>query len=102
MPDDVGFALGDKPDWYDDAACMGLPTWVFYGEEEDQQEQGSHRPYLLPAEIEHAKTFCNEKCDVRAQCLEFALVHGENHGIWGGLTAAERRGLTRQRRFLAT
>jgi WhiB family redox-sensing transcriptional regulator len=30
------------------------------------------------------------RCDVREECLEFALTMGENWGIWGGHTARER------------
>ena len=40
--------------------------------------------------IEAAKTICSH-CPVRAACLQFALRQGEDEGIWGGLTAAERR-----------
>jgi hypothetical protein len=32
-------------------------------------------------------------CPVRQECLEFALCHGEVHGIWGGLTERDRRAL---------
>ncbi|MDQ1511262.1 MAG: WhiB family transcriptional regulator, redox-sensing transcriptional regulator [Actinomycetota bacterium] len=39
-----------------------------------------------------AKTICAE-CIVRQECLEFALRVHEPHGIWGGLTEAERRRL---------
>lgn len=99
--DQVGFALGDKPDWYDEARCMGKPIMVFYGEEEDQQERGSHRPYLLPSEVEQAKNVCGS-CPVRAQCLEYALDNDERYGIWGGMTSKERRKLTRQNQYMAS
>jgi WhiB family redox-sensing transcriptional regulator len=39
-----------------------------------------------------AKTICAE-CSVQQECLEFALRVHEPHGIWGGLTEAERRRL---------
>lgn len=87
--DQPWFALGDRPDWYDDAACMGMPAEWFYGEEEDQQLRGSHRPYLLPAEVRRAKSVC-EGCPVREDCLEWALDNDEQHGIWGGMTKRER------------
>ena len=32
-------------------------------------------------------------CDVRAECLEYALAHDERFGIWGGLSERERRKL---------
>jgi WhiB family redox-sensing transcriptional regulator len=30
-------------------------------------------------------------CDVRAECLEYALENDERFGIWGGLSERERR-----------
>lgn len=36
-----------------------------------------------------AKTICGQ-CPERLRCLQWALDHHERHGIWGGLTAAER------------
>jgi len=39
-----------------------------------------------------AKRICSG-CEVRAQCLEYALAHDERFGIWGGLSERERRRL---------
>jgi WhiB family redox-sensing transcriptional regulator len=39
-----------------------------------------------------AKKVC-VSCDVRAECLEYALEHDERFGIWGGLSERERRRL---------
>ena len=36
-------------------------------------------------------------CEVRAECLEYALANDERFGIWGGLSERERRRLRRQR-----
>jgi len=36
-------------------------------------------------------------CEVREQCLDYALANGEKFGIWGGLSERERRRLRRQR-----
>lgn len=41
-----------------------------------------------------AKTLCFA-CPDRVACLDYALAHGESHGIWGGLTGRERRRLLR-------
>jgi WhiB family redox-sensing transcriptional regulator len=30
-------------------------------------------------------------CDVRVECLEYALANDERFGIWGGLSERERR-----------
>ena len=36
-------------------------------------------------------------CAGQAECLEYALSHGEKFGIWGGLSERERRRVRRQR-----
>ena len=35
-------------------------------------------------------------CDVRGECLEYALAHDERFGIWGGLSERERRKLKKR------
>ena len=35
-------------------------------------------------------------CEVRAECLEYALENDERFGIWGGLSERERRKLKRR------
>jgi WhiB family redox-sensing transcriptional regulator len=35
-------------------------------------------------------------CEVRSECLEYALAHDERFGIWGGLSERERRRLKRR------
>ena len=42
-----------------------------------------------------AKKVCRA-CEVRTECLEYALQHDERFGIWGGLSERERRKLKRQ------
>ncbi|ATN93713.1 WhiB family transcription factor [Streptomyces phage Abt2graduatex2] len=46
------------------------------------------------AGISAAKANCY-RCPVLAECLEGALATGEQWGIWGGLTAAERTTIRR-------
>ena len=41
-----------------------------------------------------AKRIC-ANCEVRDECLTWAINHNEAWGIWGGLTALERRKLRR-------
>lgn len=43
-----------------------------------------------------AKKIC-VGCDVKAQCLEYALRNNERFGVWGGLSERERRRLIRER-----
>ena len=42
-----------------------------------------------------AKRICT-RCEVRAECLEYALGQQERFGIWGGLSERERNKLKRR------
>lgn len=42
------------------------------------------------AQVARAKAVCNT-CPVVADCLAFALEHGLTDGVFGGLSASERR-----------
>lgn len=46
--------------------------------------------------LDAAKAVCRD-CTVREECLEYALLHGERLGVWGGLSEAERRRFRRAR-----
>ena len=38
------------------------------------------------------KALCSQtQCEVREQCLEWAIDHDERFGIWGGMSERERR-----------
>lgn len=39
-----------------------------------------------------AKRICN-RCEVKPECLQWALEKDQRFGIWGGLTSRERRQL---------
>jgi WhiB family redox-sensing transcriptional regulator len=71
--------------WRDQARCRGVDPQVFHPAEEDEEA----------ADV--AKDICG-LCNVRESCLEYALEAREKDGVWGGLTARERRRLIRQRR----
>ncbi|MGW2203393.1 WhiB family transcriptional regulator [Streptomyces sp. NPDC001774] len=42
-----------------------------------------------------ARSICTA-CEVRLQCLEYAIAHGE-HGVWGATTDDQRREIRRTR-----
>ena len=63
-------------DWWADASCATLDADAFY------PEVGAHADTT-------AKRVCT-RCPVQAECLTWALDHGEEHGIWGGLSYNER------------
>jgi WhiB family redox-sensing transcriptional regulator len=71
---------GDDPGWQDRALCAQTDPEAFFPE-----KGGSTR---------EAKRVCRN-CEVRAECLDFALENDERFGIWGGLSERERRRLKR-------
>ncbi|MGZ8749825.1 MAG: WhiB family transcriptional regulator [Pseudonocardia sp.] len=70
----------EEPDWQERALCAQTDPEAFFPE-----KGGSTR---------EAKRICSG-CDVRAECLEYALAADERFGIWGGLSERERRRLRR-------
>jgi WhiB family redox-sensing transcriptional regulator len=82
-----GFA-GDASDaedgllaWQDQALCAQTDPEAFFPE-----KGGSTR---------EAKRIC-VGCEVKQECLEYALMQDERFGIWGGLSERERRRLKRK------
>lgn len=67
--------------WQTDALCAQTDPEAFFPE-----KGGSTR---------EAKRIC-EGCEVRSECLEYALENDERFGIWGGLSERERRKLRRE------
>ena len=47
--------------------------------------------------VREAKNIC-EKCSVKKECLEYALVNGFKEGIWGGLSPTERNRVLKEKR----
>ena len=68
-------------EWQERALCAQTDPEAFFPE-----KGGSTR---------EAKKVCLG-CDVRAECLEYALMKDERFGIWGGLSERERRRLKRE------
>lgn len=77
--------------WRQLARCRGMGPDVFYPDEDEDVA-----PEFSPR-IAEAKQICLI-CPVREICLEHAISAREKFGIWGGLTAIERRRLIRRRR----
>lgn len=70
-----------EEEWYDRALCAQTDPEAFFPE-----KGGSTR---------EAKKICTG-CEVRAECLSYALANDERFGIWGGLSERERRRLKRR------
>ncbi len=50
--------------------------------------------------VEHARRIC-ATCPVKEPCLEYALYHRVDHGVWGGESERERRRILKRRRLAA-
>jgi WhiB family redox-sensing transcriptional regulator len=48
--------------------------------------------------VQKAQRICAE-CTVSEHCLEYALEHHIDHGVWGGRSERERRRILRRRRL---
>jgi WhiB family redox-sensing transcriptional regulator len=68
--------------WQERANCRGADPNLFF------PGQG--------ASTREAKAMC-AACEVKDDCLEFAITEGERFGLWGGLSERERRKIRGQR-----
>lgn len=75
--------IEERPPWQAFARCAETDPEIFFPE----QGQGNSK----------AKRVCMQ-CEVRIECLNWALDHHERYGIWGGATERERRAILRARR----
>ena len=76
LGDDVTGDLPEELAWQERALCAQTDPEAFFPE-----KGGSTR---------EAKRVCMS-CDVRPECLSYALPNDERFGIWGGLSERERR-----------
>ncbi|MCW2901719.1 MAG: WhiB family transcriptional regulator [Streptosporangiaceae bacterium] len=67
--------------WQDRALCAETDPEAFFP--------------LKGGSIRAAKKVCL-RCDVRAECLQRALVQDERYGVWGGKSEGERRKLRKE------
>lgn len=73
------------PPWMDHARCRSLSPADFFPSD--------------GVGVEVAKRVCAE-CPVKSECLEYALTHRIDHGVWGGCSERERRRILRSRRVV--
>lgn len=71
-----------RDSWRENAACREADTSAFF---------------IGPGKSPDAALAVCNRCEVRDECLEFALDNEENYGIWGGLNADQRKKLRRRR-----
>ncbi|MBM7280330.1 WhiB family transcriptional regulator [Gordonia rubripertincta] len=73
---DLLAGLPKPPTWHEDAICSQADPDAWFPEKGEATVA--------------AKLIC-AGCDVREQCLQWALDNGERFGVWGGLSERERR-----------
>lgn len=81
---DAELSLEPPPNWTHEALCAQVDPELFYPE-----KGGSSK---------NAKQICGH-CDVREQCLAYALEHADIHGVWGGTVARDRMRILRSRGY---
>jgi WhiB family redox-sensing transcriptional regulator len=79
-------AVSPKAEWWSRAACRFADPELFF-------PVSAAGPSA--AQIAGAKAVC-AGCDVCQECLAFALVTRQPHGVWGGTSPEERQ--VRERR----
>jgi hypothetical protein len=73
--------------WEGERRCRDVSPAIFFPEE---REESSNEAFAL----------CDQ-CACRSVCTEYAIENNEIHGIWGGLTQAERRKIISVREIIA-
>jgi WhiB family redox-sensing transcriptional regulator len=77
-----------ETDWQERAACRGPHAAAFFPPSKPERRDEKR------LREDAAKAIC-AACSVRRDCLNYALNVGEQHGVWGGLSEAERRAAMR-------
>lgn len=72
------------PAWMIQGRCAEVDTELFFPEKGDS------------ASAEYARRICMQ-CEVKAECLEYALDNNERYGIWGGTNERDRRPMLKAR-----
>ena len=81
-----------RPEDFDDPA-----VWGHYALCREVADPDMFFPESETRHSDPAKRVC-AKCEVRAECLDFALKNNEKFGIWGGLNTKERNELKQKSR----
>lgn len=71
--------------WMSRSACRRVDPELFFPSAAD---------IAAPLQAKEAKAVCAH-CQVRGECLAYALATRQTHGVWGGTTENERRTMAR-------
>ncbi|GAA3492365.1 MULTISPECIES: WhiB family transcriptional regulator [Streptomyces] len=90
VPAPVRDRQGQAGPWHTEAVCRRDEAGLFFAPSKEPTASRLARE-------EAAKRVC-ARCPVMIACREHALLQPEPYGVWGGLTAAERRVVLARRR----
>jgi len=79
----LGNGFGSR-EWQQQAECRGPHSTVFFAPSHLERKTDRRE------RERQAKAIC-ATCTVSTECLEYSMKIRDPHGIWGGLTEAERR-----------
>jgi WhiB family transcriptional regulator, redox-sensing transcriptional regulator len=82
-PGDPGRLVDGETDWMADGNCAHRNPSMFFPSD--------------GVGVEVARRICAD-CPVKEPCLEYALAHRIDHGVWGGCSERERRRILKRRR----
>jgi WhiB family transcriptional regulator, redox-sensing transcriptional regulator len=70
--------------WQNKAACRGELTELFFMDIEEIS--------INHIKMREARAIC-DRCQVKKQCLDFALINNIDYGVWGGTSPHQRKGI---------
>jgi WhiB family redox-sensing transcriptional regulator len=76
--------------WEDLAACAGMDTEMFFS-----RDGGGNKGTEERDKARTARETCRG-CPVRLDCLEDSIEHGDQYGIFGGMTPQERNAYAKE------
>lgn len=76
--------------WQTRAACRDADPELFFVPGDD------YTAPAVAAQVAAARRVCLS-CPVRVECLSWAVEASEDHGLWAGMTPAERRAIRCER-----
>lgn len=82
------FTVTPEPAWKADGVCREIDPYLWFADDGDT------------ASTAVAKQVCRT-CPVMQQCAEYAIPRADEWGVWGGLTAKERRRIRTARKDAA-
>lgn len=75
--------------WQNKAECRGEPTELFFMDIEEIS--------INHIKMREARAIC-DRCQVKKECLDFALINNIDYGVWGGTSPYQRKEMRHEQR----